>query len=112
VGFGIRNVSDPAAAFRDVRRVLRPGGRFVVLEFSTPPPGLLRRAYHLYFHHVLPHVGRAVSGHPDAYAYLPESVGRFPGPEGVARALGAAGFEHVAWSRLSGGIAALHVARV
>jgi demethylmenaquinone methyltransferase / 2-methoxy-6-polyprenyl-1,4-benzoquinol methylase len=110
VGFGIRNLADVDRGFRELWRVLRPGGRLVILEFTTPPNPLLRRLYLLYFHRILPLVGRAVSGHPWAYTYLPESVKEFPGPEELAGKLGEAGFARVEWSYLTAGIAAIHVA--
>ncbi len=109
VGFGIRNVSDVDACLREVARVLKPGGRFVILEFTTPPNVLFRGVYHAYFHHLLPFVGRMVSGHQDAYRYLPESVAAFPEPAELAAKAQRAGFSAVRWSRLHGGIAALHV---
>lgn len=111
VGFGIRNVASLEAAFREAARVVRPGGRFVILEFTTPPNPVFRRIYHAYFHHVLPRVGGWISGSADAYRYLPDSVTRFPSPGKLAAMLEDAGFARVTWSLLSGGIAALHVAR-
>lgn len=110
VAFGIRNVADLDAGLREVRRVLRPGARFVILEFSTPPSAVVRAGYHAYFHHVLPRIGRLVSGHGSAYTYLPLSVAQFPTEEALADRLRGAGFRHVAWERLTFGIAALHVA--
>jgi demethylmenaquinone methyltransferase/2-methoxy-6-polyprenyl-1,4-benzoquinol methylase len=107
VGFGIRNVGDVPAALREVLRVLRPGGRFVVLEFSMPK-GLLGTAYRFYFRHLLPRVGGLVSGDGSAYAYLPASVARFPAPEDFGSLMGEAGFRDVRWRLLSGGIACLH----
>ena len=74
VGFGIRNVADLGAGLREVHRVLRPGARFVILEFSTPRLPLVRAAYLFYFHRILPLIGRLVSGHRTAYTYLPRSV--------------------------------------
>jgi demethylmenaquinone methyltransferase/2-methoxy-6-polyprenyl-1,4-benzoquinol methylase len=109
VAFGVRNLSDVGAGFREFARVLRPGGRLVVLEFTTPPNPFMRWGYHAYFHRVLPVVGRVISGHPWAYTYLPESVKEFPGPETLAEMLGSSGFAHAEWGYLTGGIAALHV---
>ena len=108
VGFGMRNLADLRAGLRELRRVLRPGARLVVLEFTTPPNRLLRGGYLFYFHRILPLVGRLVSGHPWAYTYLPESVGEFHGPEQLGALLGAEGFGGVGWELLTGGIAAVH----
>ena len=107
VGFGIRNVGDPAAALAEVRRVLRPGGCLVVLEFSQPR-GWLGVLYRRYFHRVLPRVGALVSGDRAAYSYLPASVARFPTPEAFAALMERAGFTGVRWRLLTGGIACLH----
>ncbi|HEX6057785.1 MAG TPA: class I SAM-dependent methyltransferase [Gemmatimonadaceae bacterium] len=109
VAFGIRNVADLDVALREVFRVLRPAARFVILEFSTPRTALVRRFYHLYFHHVLPRIGRLVSGHRTAYTYLPRSVASFPIEEELARRMSGAGFAAVRWRTLSFGIAAIHV---
>jgi demethylmenaquinone methyltransferase/2-methoxy-6-polyprenyl-1,4-benzoquinol methylase len=111
VGFGIRNVASLERALAETARVLRPGGLFVILEFSTPPRRALRALYHAYFHRVLPAVGGWVSGRPEAYAYLPASVARFPEPEALAALARGAGFKEVRWRYLSGGIAALHLCR-
>jgi demethylmenaquinone methyltransferase / 2-methoxy-6-polyprenyl-1,4-benzoquinol methylase len=111
VGFGIRNVASRERAFREAWRVLGPGGRLAVLEFTLPRRPLLRRFYLAYFHHVLPRLGGWVSGRPEAYRYLPSSVAAFPTPEALAGELEQAGFESVRWRLLSGGIAALHLAR-
>jgi demethylmenaquinone methyltransferase/2-methoxy-6-polyprenyl-1,4-benzoquinol methylase len=109
VAFGIRNVADLDACLREVRRVLRPGARFVILEFTTPPNALVRAGYHAYFHHVLPLLGRLVSGHPTAYAYLPRSVAHFPAEPELAERMRRAGFGEVRWERLTLGVAAVHV---
>ncbi|MGZ8414572.1 MAG: ubiquinone/menaquinone biosynthesis methyltransferase [Gemmatirosa sp.] len=109
VAFGIRNVADLDGALHEVHRVLAPGARFVILEFTTPPNALVRAGYHAYFHHVLPLVGRVVSGHRTAYAYLPKSVAHFPAPDALADRMRDAGFREVSWTRLTLGIAAIHV---
>jgi demethylmenaquinone methyltransferase/2-methoxy-6-polyprenyl-1,4-benzoquinol methylase len=111
VGFGIRNVASLRRVMAETARVLRPGGRFAILEFTTPPLPLWQRFYHAYFHHVLPRIGGWISGQPDAYRYLPESVGRFSSPDELGALLGASGFSDVRWSLLQGGIAALHLCR-
>jgi demethylmenaquinone methyltransferase / 2-methoxy-6-polyprenyl-1,4-benzoquinol methylase len=107
IGFGIRNVGNPAAALAEIRRVLRPGGRLVVLEFSRPR-GWLGAVYRRYFRGVLPRIGALVSGDSAAYSYLPASVERFPAPEAFAALMEQAGFTAVRWRLLSGGIACLH----
>ena len=108
VGFGVRNLADQRAGLAELRRVLRPGARLVVLEFTTPPNRLMRAGYLFYFRRVLPVVGRIVSGHPWAYTYLPESVSEFPGPEELGALFESVGFRNVGWKLLTGGIAALH----
>lgn len=96
IAFGIRNVADPAAAFREFYRVLRPGGRVIVLEFSLPTNPLLRGLYNLYFRKVLPRTATLISGDKTgAYKYLPESVNTFIGREQMAAMLAAAGFSQV-----------------
>ena len=107
VAFGIRNIGDPLAALREVHRVLRPGGRFVVLEFSLPA-GIAGRLYRLYFTEVLPRVGGLVSGDRSAYAYLPASVAGFPTPAAFGSLMKQAGYTEVRWHPLTGGIACLH----
>ena len=107
VAFGIRNVGDIEAAFREVSRVLRSGGRFVILEFSMPT-GLLGRVYRLYFGRLLPWVGGLVSRDRGAYSYLPASVERFASPSELQSLLERTGFVHVQRRALTGGIAYLY----
>jgi demethylmenaquinone methyltransferase / 2-methoxy-6-polyprenyl-1,4-benzoquinol methylase len=109
VAFGIRNVAGLDAALGEAFRVLAPGGRFVILEFSTPRMPLLRAAYQIYFQHILPFIGGLISGHATAYRYLPRSVANFPVEEDLAARMQRAGFNKVRWSSLSFGIAAIHV---
>jgi demethylmenaquinone methyltransferase/2-methoxy-6-polyprenyl-1,4-benzoquinol methylase len=108
VGFGVRNLAELDDGLREMARVLRPGARLVVLEFTTPHWQPFRALYFFYFMHVLPLIGRLVSRHGSAYSYLPQSVLRFPDPPELATRMREAGFRNVQWKRLSGGIVALH----
>jgi demethylmenaquinone methyltransferase/2-methoxy-6-polyprenyl-1,4-benzoquinol methylase len=108
VAFGIRNVGDPLAALREMRRVLVPGGRVAVLEFSNPR-GLFGAAYRWYSRHVLPRIGGWLSGDAGAYAYLPASIVRFPSPADFGALMTAAGFAAVRFEPLTGGIAHLYI---
>lgn len=109
VAFGVRNLSDLSTGLREVARVLAPGGRYVILEFSTPRQAIVRAGYHAYFHHVLPRVGGLVSGNRGAYRYLPESVVHFPDVAELADRMRQSGFRDVRWQSLTFGIAAIHV---
>jgi demethylmenaquinone methyltransferase/2-methoxy-6-polyprenyl-1,4-benzoquinol methylase len=110
IAFGIRNVPRIEAALAEAHRVLKLGGHFLCLEFSTIDVPGLDRLYDLYSFNVIPALGRAVAGDADAYRYLVESIRRFPSPEIFAEMLRAAGFRRVSFQRLSGGIVALHSA--
>ena len=109
VGFGVRNLIDLAQGFREVARVLKPGARYVVLELSTPQDQPLRGTYLLYFRHLLPLIGRAVSKHTNAYSWLPESVLAFPEPDALSEVMEASGFDRVSHDLLFGGACAIHV---
>jgi demethylmenaquinone methyltransferase/2-methoxy-6-polyprenyl-1,4-benzoquinol methylase len=108
IAFGLRNVTDIGAALMEARRVLKPGGRFLCLEFSPVDAPFLRQAYDLYSFVVLPELGQLVAGDRDAYRYLAESIRRFPRQNELAEMMCAAGFERVRFRNLTGGIAALH----
>jgi len=108
VAFGFRNFADYERGLAEFHRVLAPGGRAVILEFPPPPAGLLGRAYRFYFNGVLPWIGGVISGKPEAYRYLPNSVARFPEPARLAQMMEAAGFR-TNYRLLTAGIAALHV---
>jgi demethylmenaquinone methyltransferase/2-methoxy-6-polyprenyl-1,4-benzoquinol methylase len=109
VAFGIRNVARIDQALREIARVLRPGGRFVCLEFANPEPSLFKTVYDAYSKSVLPRVGGLLSGNPHAYAYLPESVSRFHSRADLAAAIAAAGFDPVRYVDLTFGIVCVHV---
>jgi demethylmenaquinone methyltransferase/2-methoxy-6-polyprenyl-1,4-benzoquinol methylase len=109
VAFGVRNLADVDAGIAEAARIIRPGGRFVILEFSVPRIPVWRALYRFYFHRILPTLGRLVSRHKTAYSYLPVSVDSFPNERELAGRMERAGFEDVSIDRLGLGIAALHV---
>jgi demethylmenaquinone methyltransferase/2-methoxy-6-polyprenyl-1,4-benzoquinol methylase len=108
IAFGIRNVPRIDLALNEAFRVLRPGGRFLCLEFSTVDVPGLDRLYELFSFNVIPPLGRAVTGDAESYRYLVESIRKFPKPSSFADMIRAAGFSRVNWQVLSGGIVALH----
>lgn len=108
MAFGIRNVPDVPATLREIRRVLRPGGRALILEFSLPPNPLFRRVYLFYFRHVLPRIGGMISGDYEAYRYLNESVEKFPHGREFCRLMDDAGFNDVRAIPLTFGIVTLY----
>jgi demethylmenaquinone methyltransferase/2-methoxy-6-polyprenyl-1,4-benzoquinol methylase len=109
VAFGVRNLADLDAGLREVHRVLEPGARYVILEFTTPRSAIVRAAYHFYFHQVLPRLGGLISGNRGAYRYLPESVAHFPAEPELADRMRRAGFHDVTWESLTFGVAAIHI---
>jgi len=107
VAFGARNFADLHRGLAEMARVVRPGGRVVVLEITTPQTPPLSWFYGLWFDRIVPGLGR-LAGNEDAYSYLPNSVKRFPRPEGLAAAMDAAGLRDIRWLLTAGGIIAIH----
>jgi demethylmenaquinone methyltransferase/2-methoxy-6-polyprenyl-1,4-benzoquinol methylase len=108
IAFGLRNLPEPGQGLLEFRRVLRPGGRLVVCEFSTPVVPVLRDVYRRYLTRLMPVAARRLTSDPEAYQYLARSIGAWPDQPGLARWIQDAGFAQVAWRDLTGGIVALH----
>jgi demethylmenaquinone methyltransferase/2-methoxy-6-polyprenyl-1,4-benzoquinol methylase len=108
ISFGIRNVTRPEDALAEAYRVLRPGGRLMVLEFSQVPNALMRQVYDMYSFHVIPRMGQVIARDRDSYQYLVESIRRFPDQEAFLAMIRAAGFGNAKYRNLSMGIACLH----
>lgn len=110
VAFGVRNFPDRSRNFTEVRRVLKPGGRYVILEFSRPAFAPWRGVYHVYLRYAVPTIGGLLTGDRAGFVYLNDSIHQFPLQAELATELRAAGFQTVSWKDMSGGIVALHVA--
>jgi len=109
VAFGFRNLANYQSGLQEMLRVLKPGGLAAILEFSQPTNGAFRALYGFFSTRVLPRVGGMVSGSPEAYSYLPESIRKFPGAEQLAQEMRGAGFPRVEFERMTGGAVALHL---
>jgi len=112
IAFGMRNLADHAQGFRELVRVVRPGGRVVCLEITTPAGRVLGGFYRVWFDRLVPAVGNVVDKGDSAYSYLPASVRRFPGPDELGKIMYGAGLERVRYRTLAGGIIGLHVGEV
>lgn len=108
IAFGLRNLSNFKDGLKELRRIIKPGGRLVVLEFSSPIIPGFRPLFNFYFTRILPRIGGAVSGSRGAYEYLPDSVSRFPDQKKLSSMIEEVGFEKVEYRNLTGGIAAIH----
>jgi demethylmenaquinone methyltransferase/2-methoxy-6-polyprenyl-1,4-benzoquinol methylase len=111
VAFGFRNLANYDAGLAEMHRLLKPGGTVAILEFSQPPNRLVRAVNRIYCQRILPVIGGWISGTPEAYAYLPESVRKFPDAPQLAASMRGAGFEDVTFEYFTGGMVALHLGR-
>ncbi len=110
VAFGVRNLPERERNFAEVRRVLKPGGRYVILEFSRPPFAPWRGVYHVYLQHAIPTIGGLLTHDRESFVYLNDSIRAFPTQPQLAAELRDAGFSAITWKNMTGGIVALHVA--
>jgi demethylmenaquinone methyltransferase/2-methoxy-6-polyprenyl-1,4-benzoquinol methylase len=111
VAFGFRNFANYARGIEEIHRVLKPGGRLAILEFTTPPNRAFRTLYGFYSRRILPRIGGWISGSPEAYTYLPESVSRFPAAEALRDQIRSVGFKEVTFHYMTLGTVALHLAQ-
>ena len=111
VGFGIRNVIDMKKAFKEMYRVLKPGGKMMCLEFSKPTSPLFRLLYDYYSFYIIPFLGKSITGSIQAYTHLPESIRTFPSPEKLSDIIKIIGFLHITHKKLTNGIAVIHLAK-
>ncbi len=110
VAFGVRNFEHLDQGLKEMYRVLKPGGQIRILEFSTPRQGIFQRIFTFYFRHILPRVGKWISGDARAYTYLPESVAAFPERDSLTARMGQAGFKNCQWKELTYGTCCLYLA--
>lgn len=108
IAFGLRNLPNFANGLTELHRVIKPGGKIVILEFSSPVVPGFRQLFNFYFANILPRIGGAVSGSRGAYEYLPDSVSKFPNQKGLVEMMSKTGFTNVKYQNLTGGIAAIH----
>jgi len=108
IAFGLRNLPNFRNGLAELHRVIKPGGRIVILEFSSPAVPGFRQLFNFYFANILPRIGGAVSGSRGAYEYLPDSVSKFPNQKGLVELMSETGFSEIEYRNLTGGIAAIH----